>query len=508
MDSMNQMNKKEKQPMANATYKITNNLIQLDRGSDELLLANAYNLFPLYVRKGRDYIGSFVNYLQEMPRTRAHILKDYPDDEGLVDFFLNHNILISADTREIVCPNIMLPDMNEHKTDGMSVYFLLTQSCNFSCIYCLNGCKTYKKNENLMMPKAVAFKALDTFAAKIKDNGRLEVVLFGGEPLLNWSLAKKIIVYCEESVKQKHPSLNLHYHATTNLGRLPNDFVKWAHDYKITVLCDVDGIKEVHNIHRPFKDGKPSFDKVCSHIKKLVTSGIPVSLRTTVTGMNEKHLLETTKLHKEIMGDSSAFVPVNLVNSDGDILPDNMIPSLDQLCVSAQELYNSKEWKLSNLFPFSTYSGNISPGHRSVVGCGAPYGNTPVVDVNGNIYPCIYLVGIPAYHIGNIIDGTYPQTKKLQAMADELHVDRRDDCKKCNWRYLCGGGCPVQQLIIKGREKELTPKAQTYCERLNCDYTKKILTILLWDAAQKADEQFRSATTPMEGPVQRDARFC
>lgn len=489
-------------------YRITPNLIRLERGSNELLLANSYNLMPLYIRKGREYIASFVDYLSEKPRTREAILRDFPDDEALVGFLLAHHILVPADTHEVVPRGIVLPDMNDHKADSMSAYFLLTQSCSFACIYCLNGCKTYKKNENLMMPKEVAFRALDTFAARIKADGRLEVVLFGGEPLLNWGLAKDIITYCEEKVRQRHPSLNLMYHATTNLGGLPKDFIEWAKKYQISVLCDVDGTREVHNLHRPFKDGRPSFDRVCRHIGQLVESGISVSLRTTVTGMNERQMIETTKLHKRIKGASSAFVPVNIVNSDGEILPDDMIPSVDVLCESVQKLYETKEWELDNLFPFSSYIGNVAPGHRCVVGCGAPYGNTPVVDVNGDVYPCIYLVGIPSYRFGNVMDGTYPQMKVLKDMGDELHVDRRAGCKICNWRYLCGGGCPVQQLITKGREEDLTPKAHAYRENLNCDYTKKILMILLWDAAQIADERFGWDATPTDGPAHRDTRMC
>lgn len=494
--------------MTDIKYRISDNLINIERGPNELLLANSYNLSPMYIKKGKDYIISLISYLQQTPRTKENILKDYPNDEGLIDYLIGHNILISGEEQKATDIDISKPGTNGNKTNGMSAYFLLTQSCNFSCIYCLNGCKTYKKNENLLMPKAVAFKALDTFAAMLTDDGRLEVVLFGGEPLLNWRLAKDMILYCENTIKQKHPLLNIHYHATTNLGRLPVDFVKWSREYKISVLCDVDGTEETHNLHRPFKNGAPSFEIVSRHIKKLVKAGIPVSLRTTVTGMNERDTCKTTSLHKEMLGQSSAFVPVNLTNSDGDILPDEMIPSLNQLCDSAQELYDCKVWELSNLFPFSTYSGNIAPGHRSVVGCGAPYGNTPVVDVNGNIYPCIYLVGIPDYDMGNITEGTYPQTEKLQALADELHVDKRDDCKSCNWRYLCGGGCPVQKLIIKGREKELTPKARTYCEKINCEYTKKVLTILLWDAAQKAEERYKSAAAPVETPTRRNARVC
>ena len=497
-----------KSAMETAAYRVTDHLIRLDRGSDELLLANAYSLSPLYVRKGGGYIASLVGYLGQRTRTREEILTDYPGDEALVDFLLAHDILIPADRRETVSPRVVLPDAKDRKTDGMSAYFLLTQSCSFSCIYCLNGRETYRKNDNLTMPKEVAFRALDTFAARIRDDGRLEVVLFGGEPLLNWGLAKEIILYCEKTVKPRHPLLRVHYHATTNLGMLPRDFVQWAREYRISVLCDVDGTRETHDAHRPFRDGRPSFDKICSHVEQLHAAGIPVSLRTTVTGKNEMQILETARLHKRMGGAGSAFVPVNIVNSDGEILPDALIPSVDRLCASVQELYDCNEWELSRLFPFSSYTGNIAPGHRCVVGCGAPYGNTPVVDVNGDVYPCIYLVGMPAYRIGNIMEGTYPQTGVLQEMGDELHVDRRADCKGCNWRYLCGGGCPVQRLIVKGREEKLTPRARAYCENLTCDYTRKILTILLWDAAQKADADFRSKITPTDGPAPRDTKIC
>jgi len=397
------------------------------------------------VRKGGGYIAAFVGYLSQRLRTRKEILKDYPGDEALVDFLLAHDILIPADRHAAVSPRVVLPDAKDRKTDGMSAYFLLTQSCSFSCIYCSNGRETDRKNDNLTMPKEVAFRALDTFAARIRDDGRLEVVLFGGEPLLNWGLAK---------------------------------------------------------------DGRLSFDRICSHIDQLVAAGISVSLRTTVTGMNEKQIPATTKLHKQIGGCGSAFVPVNIVNSDGEILPDALIPSVDRLCDSVQELHDCNEWELSRLFPFSSYTGNLAPGHRCVVGCGAPYGNTPVVDVNGDVYPCIYLVGMPAYHVGDIMDGTYPKTSVLQEMGDELHVDRRADCKGCNWRYLCGGGCPDQRLIVKGREEELTPRARAYRENLTCDYIRKFLTILLWEAAQTADADFRSELIPTDGPAPRDTRIC
>ena len=146
------------------------------------------------------------------------------------------------------------------------------------------------------------------------------------------------------------------------------------------------------------------------------------------------------------------------------------------------------DWALERLFPFSTFRSKIQPGNYCVLGCGAPFGNTPVVDVNGDVYPCIYLVGIKRYNQGNVLSGSYPDPAVALRLVEELHVDQRPDCKGCSWRYLCGGGCPVQMLAIAGRS-DLSPKAQDYCERINCEYTKKVLEVLLWEYAEQAEQQ-------------------
>ena len=72
------------------------------------------------------------------------------------------------------------------------------------------------------------------------------------------------------------------------------------------------------------------------------------------------------------------------------------------------EIYESKLWNEADLYPFNTYAPRLMSGSRTVQGCGAPYGNTPVIDVDGDVYPCIYIVGIEKFYMGNIMDGTFP----------------------------------------------------------------------------------------------------
>ena len=139
------------------------------------------------------------------------------------------------------------------------------------------------------------------------------------------------------------------------------------------------------------------------------------------------------------------------------------------------------------------------------MGCGAPYGNTPVVDINGNVYPCIYLVGIKRFYMGNILEGSYPDNHILDWMMDFLHVDNTEECKRCAWRYICGGGCPVGKLTVF--ENPLaTPNTLKYCNSIRCDYTKTIIELLLWDLAKEAESSLKKripkkATVAMDNTI-------
>ncbi len=148
------------------------------------------------------------------------------------------------------------------------------------------------------------------------------------------------------------------------------------------------------------------------------------------------------------------------------------------------EIYQSKVWKEEEIYPFNTYSSRLLPGARTVHGCGAPHGNTPVVDVNGDVYPCIYLVGIRKFYMGNIIDGSYPDRNLLQWMYDYLHVDNREDCRLCSWRYICSGACPLGRLMLPSNPAA-TSRVRNYCDAIKCEYTKKIFELLLWERAQR-----------------------
>ncbi len=486
-------------------WKITDNLILLERDPAELLLVNAYEGRLLFIRRGREYVREFLQAAARLG-DRESILRSFPDDAELLDLLTEYRILIPAGKREIDDDPLSLPD-GTARPQGLSLYLLVAQSCNMACVYCLNGAQTYRKEQTVQMSEAVAFRAAEYFVDRLAPGGQIEVCLFGGEPMLNWDLGKKVVRYCEETLKPKYPDKRISYGITTNLLLLPEDFIEFARQYHISVLCDIDGPEALHDLARPLANGAPTHRRIAEHVRQLREAGIRVSLRTTVTSINAAHIPEIARHHKELDGGGSAFVPVNPVNSDEQLLSAELLPDVDEMIRGVTEAYHSGVWDRRELFPFSVYAGKLMAGHRSTLGCGAPYGNTPVITADGDVYPCIYLVGIAKYHLGNLMDGTYPETKVLRDLALAYHVDRREGCRDCNWRYICGGGCLVGPLTVMGRP-DASEVVKDYCRDINCRYTQKIFEAIFWQMAAETAARVDGGEPGLELDTGSRMNYC
>lgn len=468
----------------NTILKITEDLLKLERGREELLLANYLDLRPLYIKKGRKYIINYLKAINDL-RTYKNIIDAFPHEINLLDALLDHGIIVPYGSTAKRPNKSILNEPDIENKRSMFLYLLISQSCNMGCVYCLNGAQTYQTYKNLRMSRETAIKSIERCLDNIVPQGYLEIIFFGGEPLLNWPLAKEIITYCETLLKGKHPEKLFKYHLTSNLSFLPNDLIEWAKKYNISFLCDLDGPEKIHNLCRPFKDGRPTHDIIIRNVKRLLMAGLKVDLRSTITALNQDYLLEIAEHYKSIGVKSCAFIPVNPVNSDEDILEERLLPSPEKIITGITKVYKSKVWKVEELFPFNQYVSRLCPGAMMVVGCGAPYGNTAVVEVNGDVYPCIYLVGIKKFCLGNIKDESYPKKDLIRWMYDYLHVDHLEDCKSCPWRYICGGSCPVGRLTVLNNPRA-TNKVIDYCKQIACDYSKKILELLIWDKARES----------------------
>jgi uncharacterized protein len=472
---------------------VTPDLIQLERNG-QLLLMDGKTIKPLLVKEGAETIKAYLEACRRC-QTDEELSRSY-NDPLLLQALVDHGLIGYEPKNGGGAPSPCEPAkqcgpdkrqrMANEQKQRLSLYLLLTQYCNLGCIYCLNGVESYQKKSLPRMKEKVAFHTVEKFLQDLAPGGTLEIVFFGGEPLLNWPLAKKIITFCENELKTKYSDRTWKYHFTTNLTVFPNDLIDWAKRYDITFLVDVDGPERVHNLTRPARHPKlNSFKRTVNNLKKLVRAGIRPSMRTTVTSHNVDYMVETSHLHKELGASGSAFVPITPVNSDEFIMPSEWYPEPQKFVNNLIAIIESKIWELEEIFPVNEIARCITPGRCASIACGAPFGNTPTVDINGDVYACIYLVGIKRYLIGNVFDGEYPRKDVLDSMARLANVHNVESCMRCSYRYMCSGGCPVTRYTVADNPNAGTDTLQ-YAGEKTCIMKTSIIQHLLWQLAADA----------------------
>jgi len=136
----------------------------------------------------------------------------------------------------------------------------ITTNCILRCDYCF--VKKPKKLE--MMDYNTAKAAIDFFLKFGKKNKILKI--YGGEPLLNFRLLKKIIPYTTKNIPLNN-SLTLSL--CTNTVLLRPEHINFFKRYNFQLAISFDGKKRTHDKFRKFRDGKGSFDIVVRNLALL-----------------------------------------------------------------------------------------------------------------------------------------------------------------------------------------------------------------------------------------------
>ncbi len=85
----------------------------------------------------------------------------------------------------------------------------------------------------------------------------------------------------------------------------------------------------------------------------------------------------------------------------------------------------------------------------------------------------------PKYEIGDIHAGDFPRRSVVEKMMNIVDIDRRKACLSCDYRYLCGGGCPVG-LFSVADNANASDKIKNYTQDISCAIGKTVLTELFW----------------------------
>jgi uncharacterized protein len=323
----------------------------------------------------------------------------------------------------------------------------IAQKCNLGCTYCYAQQGEFG-GAGKNMPLEEAIKAVELLVNGADDGARLNLAFLGGEPLVNRTVLQAATRHAAQLAERRGNPIT--FSITTNGTLLTQADAEFFEDHGFAVTISLDGPREAHNLLRPFKSGRGSFDAILQRIRPLLTlqRRMQVSARVTVTPAN-LDLRRALDDFIELGFHSVGFSPMlsspscsgEMQNADLEIMLGEMID-----CGREFERRTLK----GERYPFANMVNamrEIGRGTHRPYPCGAGAGYLGV-SADGELSACHRFVGDEAGAMGSLNDGI--DRKRQAEWLTERHVHRQEPCRSCWARYLCGGGCH-HEVIHRGR---------------------------------------------------------
>ena len=424
-------------------YKLLGYNIVLDvcSGSVHVVDDVAYDIIALFEKKGRDEI--LAEMIKKYEGKDGITKEDIEECYGQVTELRDSGKLFSPDTFEPMAGTL------KEKTRGVvkALCLHIAHTCNLNCSYCFASQGKYH-GERAVMDFETGKRALDFLIENSGKRHNLEVDFFGGEPLLNFDVVKRLVEYARE-VEKKH-NKNFRFTLTTNGVLIDDDVIDFANREMSNVVLSLDGRREIHDRFRVDYAGNGSFDKIVPKFQRLVESrgGKNYYMRGTFTHANPD-FLEDIKVMLDLGFNELSMEPVVCAPGDeAELTPSDMEIVKDQYEKLA-ELMLARH-KEGRPFTFYHYMIDLTGGpciYKRISGCGS---GTEYMAVTpwGDLYPCHQFVGEEKYKLGNIYDGI-TNTAAQKEFAD-CNVYSREECRDCWARLYCSGGCAANAYHATG----------------------------------------------------------
>jgi len=342
----------------------------------------------------------------------------------------------------------------------------VAHSCNLNCSYCFAGQGNYHGGQALM-PFEIGKQALDFLIAHSGTRRNLEVDFFGGEPLLNLDVVRRLVAYAREV--EKGYGKNFRFTFTTNGVLLDDEAMDFLNREMHNVVLSLDGRREVHDRFRRDHAGNGSYDLVVPKFQRLVEKrgGRGYYVRGTFTHHNTDFVNDI--LHMADLGFTElSMEPVVCAPDDPCALTEKDLPILfaQYERLAAEMLRRKKEGRG---FTFYHYILDLEHGpciYKRIAGCGSGT-EYMAVTPQGELYPCHQFVGEPQYRLGDIRQGVV--NTALRDSFRDCSIYSRKECRDCWARFYCAGGCAANAFHASGDIHGVYPYGcELFKKRLEC----------------------------------------
>ncbi len=421
-------------PLNLSYYKINNNSLVISRDT-----ANWIALF------NKEQENIFSQLLEK--KSLGEISKTI-DDEN------NFNFIVSQIIDRNFAQNQQIT-FNTPQSEGLYIY--LTNDCNLSCTHCYMYSGKPKLNE---LPK----EEWRTIIINAKNSGIKSITFTGGEVLTypDWF---DVIKFTKEN--------DITVTLLTNGVLWDKDTIEKSKHYIDEIQISIDGVDEQTSATIR---GKGNFYKAIENVKLFVKSGVKTVIATTPTLDNiveikKSYITFAQSLLQEINSENFYF------KISQKLLSGRKVNAIMQ---NQAKLYSQITNKLADtLYPNYTirnFINNMAVG-SGMKNCG--YGGISISS-DGKFFLCNRVEDLEP--IATKEEDFQKILKKANYYYELSSVDNVLPCMNCELKYICGGGCRIDEYYFKGLQSqinEIQPLVKIDCdnEYKNNLYDKMIRSI-------------------------------
>lgn len=349
------------------------------------------------------------------------------------------------------------------------IQLMMAESCNLKCGYCY-AWRNKANDHRTYMSWHTAKAAVDFFVWRSGRRRDLQITFFGGEPLLNYNVIRKIVQYCREIESLGHKTF--YFELITNGTLLEPEITDYLIEHNFLLFISLDGWNEMHNHNRPAIDGSDLHDTILKNAiyanNKYNEAGLPkVKIRANLTSK----YMDIAKVAAYLESFGFTYIGIGAIEPMNHDAPCEMALSEDQMdelsLMSSQMIYDSiekiKHGKKNGAYvERSIRKAVYRMEHRTMPGiiCGVCR-NTAIVDNKGYIYPCHRYAGMPAYQMGDIFFGL--DQNKIKNYYQKIATRAIRDCPQCWVKEFCSGGCPWS---LSDNGGNIVKPSEQSCERM------------------------------------------
>ena len=323
----------------------------------------------------------------------------------------------------------------------------VAQKCNLGCTYCYAGQGDFGGAPK-DMPLATALRSVDLLIEAADLGTRVNLAFLGGEPLANRSVLRAAT---EHAVALAQPrGIRVTFSITTNGTLLTEDDAAFFEQHGFAVTISLDGLRDVHDRQRPFRNGAGSFDRIIARVRPLLAAQrkMQVSVRATVTPGNIR-LRDSLEYFLGMNFHSVGFSPVLHASSRSQEVSAHDLDDFLEAMVECGAEFERRVVR-GERYAFMNIVNALREIHRGThrpYPCGAGAGYLGV-SADGDLAACHRFVGDDNGRMGDIAAGI--DRAAQQRWLAERHVHNQLPCRDCWARYLCAGGCH-HEVIARGR---------------------------------------------------------